>query len=148
MKKWLPILLCLASACSKEDATPSYASFTPISGQFAVFVKGRFRYTGHDTTSVLSDLQLRIQPGATATADMYEFRGNLDKHQTITIQFYAPQSRAGSGPWTKLEVNLFTSMYRNSVTTSNSSTAGTLSASGDKFTGSFDILGDIKGTLK
>ena len=148
MKKLYPFLLCLASACSKNDAMPSYASFTPISGQFSVFEKGRFRSSGHDTTSVLTDLQLRIQSGPTATTDTYEFRGNLDTHQTINIQFYAPKNRMGNGPWTGLEVNLFTSMYRNSITSANAASSGTLSANGSSFTGSFDILGDIKGTLK
>lgn len=149
MKKFLPLLLCLASACSKKDVAPDYATFTPIGGQFTVFEKARFRYTGHsDTTSVLTNLQLRIQPGPTATTDTYEFKGNLDTHQTINIQFYVPKNRTGNGPWTNLEVNLFTSVYRNSVTSADVTSAGTLSANGNSFAGSFDMLGDIKGTLK
>ena len=150
MKKLLLLLgLALASACSKKDTPPAYADFTPISGQFTVFDMGVFRYNGRDTTGVLANLQLRIQPfSSDQSLNEYTFRGSLSAHEILEIQLIAPQNRVSATPLTGLQV--YTRGYFNGQRTNtqgNSPTTGSLSAAGNTFTASFDVSG-MRGELK
>lgn len=147
MKKLPLLLLCLASACAKKDTTPAYYDFTPISGQCTVFMTGYLRNTKSDTTSVLSNLQLRVRPDATAANDVYEFKGNLNPNQTIDIQFIAPKTRTGSGPWTNLPVDVKASSYKNMGFGSSSTNGGTLSATDNSFSASYNSS-DLRISLK
>lgn len=150
MKKLLLLLgLPLASACSKKDTPPAYTDFTPISGHFTVFDNGTFRYNHRDTTSVLANLQLRIQPSTTdRSLNAYTFRGSLSAHEIIEIQIIAPKDKVGTTPLTGLQV--YTHTYFNGQQTNtlgNGPTTGSLSASGSTFTAAFDVSA-MRGELK
>lgn len=144
MKKLLLGLLVL-SACSKEDAAPSYNDFTPINGRFTIHDDGFLRYNKRDTTATLSDLKLRINTGG--VQDVYEFQGRFSVHETYSIRFLVDKNRTGSGPWTNLATESTSYFNGNVKTGGGSSNSGTLSASGNTFTASFDHS-SIKGTLR
>lgn len=149
MKKLLCFGLICVCGCSRKDATPAYSDFTPITGQFTVFESGVFRKSGHDTTAVLRNLQLRINASTSSSdLDVYDFRGAIDACETIEIQFTAPKSQAHSGTWAGVQVNTDTYFDgKRTNTHGNGPTAGTLTANGNTFTASFDVAG-LKGTLK
>jgi hypothetical protein len=149
MKKLLCLGLIFISACSKKDPAPAYSDFTPISGNFTVFEMGLFRHSGHDTTAVLTNLQLRIQPSSSnSNLDVYNFRGAIDARETIEVQFSAPKSQSHSGSWPSVQVDTDT-YFNGKKTNSHGSgpTAGTLTANGNAFIASFDVSG-ARGTLR
>jgi hypothetical protein len=144
MKKLILGLLVL-SACAKKDAEPTYSDFTPINGKFTIEDDGFLRYNKHDTTAVLSDLKLRISPSG--TQDIYEFQGRLSAHETESIQFFVDKTRTGTGPWTGLATK-GTTYFNGKLTAQGANpNGGTLSATGNTFTASFDHA-SISGTLK
>ena len=144
MKKLLLGLLLL-SACAKEDAAPTYSDFTPISGQFTISDDGFVRYNKRDTTAILSDLKLRISQRG--TQDVYEFQGRLSAHETENIRFLVDKNRTGTGPWTGLATEGTTYVDGKVGAQGGSSNSGTLSASGNTFTASFDHA-SVKGTIR
>jgi hypothetical protein len=144
MKKLLLGLLII-SACAKKDTQPSYSDFTPISGQFTISDNGFVRYNSHDTTAVLSDLKLRIS--SSGTQEVYEFQGRLSAHETESIRFFVDKNRTGTSPWSGLATQSTTYVNGKAGPQGGSSNSGTLSATGNKFTASFDHSG-LKGTLK
>jgi hypothetical protein len=149
MKKLLCLGLIFIGACSKKDSAPAYSDFTAVNGNFTVFEMGLFRHSGHDTTAVLTNLQLRIQPSnSNPNLDVYNFRRAVDASETIEIQFAAPKSQSHSGSWTNVQVDTDTYFNGKKTNTHGSGpTAGTLSANGNTFTASFDVSG-ARGTLK
>lgn len=144
MKKLVLGLLVL-SACSKKDVEPNYNDFTPINGKFTIKDDGFLRYNKHDTTAVLSDLKLRISTGG--TQDVYEFQGRLSAHETENIRFFVDKTRTGTGPWMGLATEGTTYVNGKVGAQGGSSNSGTLSASGNTFTASFDHA-STKGTLR
>jgi hypothetical protein len=142
MKKLLLGLLVL-SACAKKDTEPAYSDFTPINGKFTIYDNGLLRYNKHDTTAVLSDLKLRISRGG--TQDVYEFQGRFSAHETESIRFFVDKTR--TSPWSGLATASTTYVNGTSGPQGGSSNSGTLSATGNTFTASFDHS-SLKGTLK
>ncbi len=145
MKKSFLLSLVLLGACAKKDARPAYQDFTPISGQFKITDDGFLRYNHHDTTAVLTNLQLRIITGG--TLDVYEFQGQRSKHEVDNIQISVDKNRAGTSPWTGLPVITAYYVDGKQTATGGSSNSGTLSAAGDKFTATFNAS-SVQGTLK
>ncbi|RZK29031.1 MAG: hypothetical protein EOO63_09915 [Hymenobacter sp.] len=142
MKK-LFFALLLLSACSKKDEAPAYNDFTPISGQFKITDDGFVRYNKHDTTAVLSDLRLRINTGG--TQNVYEFQGRFSARETYNIRFFVDKNR--SSPWTGLATESTTYVNGKSGPQGGSSNSGSLSASGNTFSASFDHAG-VTGVLR
>jgi hypothetical protein len=144
VKKLLLGLLIL-SACAKKDTAPAYNDFTPINGRFTIHDDGFIRYNKRDTTAILSDLKLRISTGG--TQDVYEFQGRRSAHETDNIRFFVDKNRTGTGPWTGLATEGTTYVNGKVGSQGGSSNSGTLSASGNTFTASFNHS-SVTGALK
>lgn len=152
MKKLLfPLLLTgLLGACSKKDdpaPAPTYADYTPISGQFSVDIDGAFRPTGQDTTAVLSNLQLRYYFSVSSgqAVEVYEIKGDVSRHEAMYMKFIIPQTRTGTGPWAALEVD--TKHYLQGQVYDQGFGSGSLGRVGEKFTADFDVSA-IQGVLR